>query len=90
MNNFQSNFQSINHVDSILNQQHNGRVNKMSVQPPCKSEQFKMFVKINIGNQSVDHRRAVCGVQQLNEISGKYFSEKNMKIHLDIYQIVIW
>ena len=50
MNNFQSNFQSINHVDSILNKQHNGRVNIMSIQPPCKSEQFKIFEKKNIFN----------------------------------------
>jgi len=78
MNNFQSNFQSINHVDTILNQQHNGRVNIMSMQPPCKTEQFKMFEKINIDNKSTDYRRAVCGVQQLNELSEKYFSASNM------------
>ena len=80
-NDFQYNFQSTDHVDNILNTQQNpnGRVNIMSLQPPCKSEQFKMFEKVNVDNKAVDYRRALCGVQQINELSQKYFSSENMQ-----------
>jgi len=84
-NDFQYNFQSTDHVDNILNPQQmsNGRVNIMSLQPPHKEEQFKMFEKVNIDNKSTDFRRAVCGVQQMNELSEKYFSAENMQVIQD-------
>ena len=84
-NDFQYNFQSTDHVDNILNTQQmsNGRVNIMSLQPPHKEEQFKMFEKVNIDNKSTDFRRAVCGVQQMNELSEKYFSAENMQVIQD-------
>ena len=39
-----------------------------------------MFEKVNVDNKAVDYRRALCGVQQINELSQSILVLKICKV----------